>query len=210
MKPILRYAILCYNSDCIWTGTASAMGLLLSRIQHALQSFYGMEARILLLGLDAAGKTTLLYKLKLNETPMTIPTLGFNVETIQPINNVTFTMWDVGGQDRIRALWKYYHANTDGLVFVVDSADSSRFEEARFELEALLDADDLRRVPVVLLANKQDLPGACPPMEVAEKIGLRKLQGNRWHVQGCCAVSGEGIPEAMAKLSEMVKLHRNA
>ncbi|KAJ6651564.1 hypothetical protein lerEdw1_020840 [Lerista edwardsae] len=186
------------------------MGLLYSRILQIFQSFSGMEARILLLGLDAAGKTTLLYKLKLNETPMTIPTVGFNVEKIQPVSNITFTMWDVGGQDRIRALWKYYHANTSGLVFVVDSVDSSRFEEARFELEALLDSPDLQGVPLVLLANKQDLPGACPPMEVAEKMGLRKLYGHKWHVQGCCAVRGDGIPEAMAKLAEMVKAYQNA
>uniref|UniRef100_A0ACB8EUL1 Uncharacterized protein n=1 Tax=Sphaerodactylus townsendi TaxID=933632 RepID=A0ACB8EUL1_9SAUR len=186
------------------------MGLLLSRIQDALQSFYGMNARILLLGLDAAGKTTLLYRLKLNETTMTIPTIGFNVETIQPINNVTFTMWDVGGQHRIRTLWKHYQTNTDGLVFVVDSVDSSRFAEAWSELEALLDADLLRGVPLVLLANKQDLPGALPPMQVAEEMGLRKLVGSRWHVQGCCAVSGEGIPEAMTKLSEMVRSFRKA
>uniref|UniRef100_A0A670J7K4 ADP-ribosylation factor-like protein 14 n=1 Tax=Podarcis muralis TaxID=64176 RepID=A0A670J7K4_PODMU len=181
------------------------MGLLLSRIQSALQSFYGTEARILLLGLDAAGKTTLLYKLKLNETVTTIPTIGFNVETIQPINNVSFTMWDVGGQDRIRVLWRHYHPNSDGLVFVVDSADSTRFEEAKSELEALLETKDLQDVPVVLLANKQDLPGAWAPLEVAEKMGLRKLRGHRWHVQGCCAVNGDGIPEAMWKLSEMVK-----
>ncbi|XP_015264712.1 PREDICTED: ADP-ribosylation factor-like [Gekko japonicus] len=186
------------------------MGLLFSRIQQALQGFYGMEARILLLGLDAAGKTTLLYRLKLNETTMTIPTVGFNVETIQPINNVTFTMWDVGGQDRIRVLWRHYHANTDGLVFVVDSVDSRRFEEARLELEALLDASLLQGVPLVLLANKQDLPGACPPQQMAEEMGLRKLRGNPWHAQGCCAMSGEGIPEAMTKLSEMVKQYRDA
>ncbi|XP_054850588.1 ADP-ribosylation factor 6-like [Eublepharis macularius] len=186
------------------------MGLLLSRIQDALQSFYGMQARILLLGLDAAGKTTLLYRLKLNETVVTIPTVGFNVETVQPINNVTFTMWDIGGQDRIRALWSHYHANADGLVFMVDSVDSSRFAEARYELEALLDSSLLQGVPLVLLANKQDLPGAWPPMQVAEEMGLRKLQGFRWHVQGCCAVSGEGIPEAMLKLSEMVRKHHNA
>ncbi|XP_042328515.1 ADP-ribosylation factor 6-like [Sceloporus undulatus] len=184
------------------------MGLLLSRIHDALRSFYGMEARILLLGLDAAGKTTLLYKLKMNETVTTIPTVGFNVEKIQPVNNVTFTMWDVGGQDRIRVLWKHYYTNTDGLVFMVDSVDCERFEEARLELEALVNARDMEGVPVVLLANKQDLPGAWPPMEVAEKMGLRKMPGKWWHVQGCCAVSGEGIPEAMEKLSEMVKLYR--
>lgn len=182
-----------------------AMGLLLSRIYD---SFYGMEARILLLGLDAAGKTTLLYKLKLNETTFTIPTVGFNVQTVQSFNNVTFTMWDVGGQQRIRALWKHYHTNTDGLIFIVDSMDYYRFEEARLELESLLEADDLRGVPLMLLANKQDLPEARPSMEVAERMGVRKITGRKWRIQGCSAVSGVGIPEAMEKLSEMVKAYR--
>nr|XP_028560821.1 ADP-ribosylation factor 6-like [Podarcis muralis] len=186
------------------------MGLLLSRIQSALQSFYGTEARILLLGMDAAGKTTLLYKLKLNETVTTIPTISFNVEKIQHINNVSFIIWEVAGQGLIRGLWRHHHPNTDGLVFMVDSADCTRFEEAKSELEVVLEAKDLQDVPVLLLANKQDLPGAWPPLEVAEKMGLRKLRGHQWHVQGCCAVNGDGIPEAMWKLSEMVKVHRKA
>ncbi|KAJ7313679.1 hypothetical protein JRQ81_005285 [Phrynocephalus forsythii] len=186
------------------------MGLLLSRIQNALQGFYGMDARILLVGLDAAGKTTLLYKLKLNETVTTVPTIGFNVETLQPVKNVTFTMWDVGGQTRIRTLWKHYYTNTDGIVFMVDSVDCERFEEARLELEGLLEVREMDGVPLLLLANKQDLPGAWPPMEVAEKMRLRKMPGHRWQVQGCCAVSGEGIPEAMEKLSEMVKQYHKA
>ncbi|XP_015665917.1 ADP-ribosylation factor 1-like [Protobothrops mucrosquamatus] len=181
------------------------MGILLSRIYDA---FYGVEARILLLGLDAAGKTTLLYKLKLNETISAIPTVGFNVETVQSFHNVSFTMWDVGGQERIRALWKHYHTNTDGLIFIVDSMDYYRFEEARLELEALLDADDLRGVPLMLLANKQDLPEARSSMEVAERMGVRKISGRKWRIQGCSALSGVGIPEAMEKLSEMVKAYR--
>ncbi|XP_033025182.1 ADP-ribosylation factor 6-like [Lacerta agilis] len=186
------------------------MGLLLSRIQSVLQSFYVTEVRILLLGLDAAGKTTLLYKLKLNETVTTIPTIGFHVEKIQPINNVSFIMWDVGGTDLFKAACMKYHTNIDGLVFVVDSADCTRFEEAQAELEARLETRDLQNVPVVLLANKQDLPGAWPPLEVAEKMGVGKLREHQWHVQGCCAVNGDGIPEAMWKLSEMVKMHRKA
>lgn len=193
---------------CLCRGKVCTMGLLLSRIQDALQSFYGMDARILLVGLDAAGKTTLLYKLKLNETVTTIPTVGFNVETLQPVKNITFTMWDVGGQDRIRTLWRHYYTNTDGIVFMVDSADCERFEEARLELEGILEARETEGVPLLLLANKQDLPGAWPPMEVAEKMRLRKMPGHRWHVQGCCAVSGEGIPEAMEKLCEMVKQYK--
>uniref|UniRef100_A0A8D0L241 ADP-ribosylation factor-like protein 14 n=1 Tax=Sphenodon punctatus TaxID=8508 RepID=A0A8D0L241_SPHPU len=186
------------------------MGSLLSRVWDALQGFYGTDARILLLGLDAAGKTTLLYRLKLGETVTTIPTIGFNVETVQPVNGVTFTMWDVGGQERIRRLWHHYQNQTHGLLFVVDSADPQRFAEARVELEAMLEAGHMTGVPVVLLANKQDMPGTKCAAEVVEELGLRKLRGRDWHAQGCCALSGEGLPEALTKLAEMVKQYRKA
>ena len=85
------------------------MGLWLSKLMNALSSFGTKNARILLLGLDAAGKTTILYKLKLNENVTTIPTIGFNVETVTPVKNVSFTVWDVGGQEKIRQLWRHYY-----------------------------------------------------------------------------------------------------
>ena len=73
-------------------------------------------------GLDAAGKTTILYKLKLGEVVTTIPTIGFNVETVH-YKNITFTVWDVGGQDKIRPLWRHYYEDAQGLIFVVDSTN---------------------------------------------------------------------------------------
>ena len=85
------------------------MGLLFSKLATAFSEFGTSKARILLLGLDAAGKTTILYKLKLNEQVTTVPTIGFNVEEVTPVKNVTFTMWDVGGQEKIRALWRHYY-----------------------------------------------------------------------------------------------------
>ncbi|KAG8446723.1 hypothetical protein GDO86_014255 [Hymenochirus boettgeri] len=181
------------------------MGILLSSLHQALMSFSGSKARILMLGLDAAGKTTVLYKLKLNETVCTIPTIGFNVETVEPIRNVSFTVWDVGGQERIRVLWKHYYTNSDGLVFVVDSADWERFPEAREELDAILDSEEMKGVPFVVMANKQDLPGARGPMELAEQLGLIKIQGHKWHVQGCCAATGDGLVEGMEVLANLVK-----
>lgn len=184
------------------------MGIFLSTLHEALKSFYGLEARILMLGLDAAGKTTIVYKLKLNETVTTIPTIGFNVETVEPMKGVTFTVWDVGGQTKIRALWKHYFTNTDGLLFVVDSADPERFEESRSELDAIFENDEMRGVPLVVLANKQDLPGARSPSALMEELRLRKLLGHEWHVQACCATNGEGLVEGMEKLSEMVKQRR--
>ena len=80
---------------------------------------------MLMVGLDAAGKTTILYKMKLGEIVTTIPTIGFNVETVE-YKNIKFTMWDVGGQDKLRPLWRHYFQNTNGVIFVVDSNDRDR------------------------------------------------------------------------------------
>lgn len=88
-------------------------------------------------GLDAAGKTTILYKLKLGEIVTTIPTIGFNVETVE-YKNICFTVWDVGGQDKIRPLWRHYFQNTQGLIFVVDSNDRERITEAEKELQNMV------------------------------------------------------------------------
>ncbi|XP_063819604.1 ADP-ribosylation factor-like [Pseudophryne corroboree] len=181
------------------------MGGLLSSLYETLTNFSSTKARILMLGLDAAGKTTVLYKIKLNETVCTIPTIGFNVETVEPTRNVMFTVWDVGGQDKIRALWSHYFMNTDGLVFVVDSADPERFLEARSELSTILEHDEMRGVPFLVMANKQDLPGARSPAELADELGLTKIIGHQWHVQGCCAATGDGLVEGLEVLTGLVK-----
>merc|ERR1712216_160092 len=117
----------------------AAMGLTFTKLMSRL--FSKKEMRILMVGLDAAGKTTILYKLKLGEIVTTIPTIGFNVETVE-YKNISFTVWDVGGQDKIRPLWRHYFQNTQGLIFVVDSNDRDR------------------------MLNKQDLPNAMPCAEI--------------------------------------------
>ena len=185
------------------------MGNLMSAMSKALKglldAFSERHAKILMLGLDAAGKTTILYKLKLNETVNTIPTIGFNVETVQPVKNVSFTVWDVGGQDKIRPLWRHYFTGCEGLIFVIDSADKSRFQEAKGELDWILDSDEMTGVPVVVLANKQDLPKASTPSEVGACLGLPQRRERKWHVQGTSATVGEGVFEAMQELSSLVK-----
>merc|ERR1712137_1419659 len=115
--------------------------------------------RILMVGLDAAGKTTTLYKLKLGEIVTTIPTIGFNVETVE-YKNIAFTVWDVGGQGKIRPLWRHYYQNTTGVIYVVDSNDRERIGEAREELTKILADDELRQAVLLIFANKQDLPNA--------------------------------------------------
>ena len=119
------------------------------------------ETRILMLGLDAAGKTTVLYKMKLGEIVNTIPTIGFNVETLQ-YKNISFTMWDVGGQDRIRPLWRHYFHGTQGLIFVVDSNDSDRLGEASDELHRLLAEPELEDACVCEHTWRLPAPATIP------------------------------------------------
>merc|ERR1712187_928278 len=119
-------------------------------------------------GLDAAGKTTILYKLKIGEVVTTIPTIGFNVETVE-YKNINFTVWDIGGQDKIRKLWRYYYNNTQGVIFVVDSNDRDRMEEAREELTRMM-KDEMHDAALLVFANKQDLPNSTTSAEVAEKL----------------------------------------
>lgn len=165
------------------------MGLAFSKLFDRLWG--KKEMRILMVGLDAAGKTTILYKLKLGEIVYvhlqflglqqlandsqhhhshnrygTCPNhhfykltsfAGFNVETVE-YKNIQFTVWDVGGQDKIRPLWRHYFQNTQGIIFVVDSNDRDRIVEAREELQRMLNEDELRDALLLVFANKQDLP----------------------------------------------------
>merc|ERR1711918_338759 len=158
------------------------------------------DMRILMVGLDAAGKTTILYKLKLGEIVTTIPTIGFNVETVE-YKNISFTVWDVGGQDKIRPLWRHYYQNTQGVIFVVDSNDRDRVGEARDELHRMLNEDELREAMLIVFANKQDLPNAMNAAEITDKLGLHSLRQRGWYIQSTCATTGDGLYEGLDWLS---------
>merc|ERR1712061_865916 len=173
------------------------MGLTFSKVFGKL--FGKKELRILMVGLDAAGKTTILYKLKLGEIVTTIPTIGFNVETVE-YRNISFTVWDVGGQDKIRPLWRHYYQNTHGLIYVVDSSDSERVSEASEELHRMLGEDELRDAIVLVFANKQDLPNALSVTDLTTKLGLNQLR-RKWYVQAACATQGTGLYEGLDWLS---------
>ncbi|KAM6926580.1 ADP-ribosylation factor 4 [Lycodopsis pacificus] len=174
------------------------MGLTISSI---FERFFGKkQMRILMVGLDAAGKTTILYKLKLGEIVTTIPTIGFNVETVE-YKNINFTVWDVGGQDKIRPLWRHYFQNTQGLIFVVDSNDRERVAESSEELTKMLTEDELKDAIVLVFANKQDLPNALSVSELTDKLGLQTLRHKSWHIQSTCATQGTGLYEGLDWLS---------
>lgn len=163
----------------------------------ALVKLFGSkDVRLLMVGLDAAGKTTILYKLKLGEIVTTIPTIGFNVETVQ-YQKVNFTVWDVSGRDKIRPLWRHYFQNTQGLILVVDSNDRERIDEAARELAVLMNEDELRNAVLLVMANKQDLPNAMSVAEVTDRLGLHALRNRQWYIQSACAPSGDGLYEGL-------------
>lgn len=157
------------------------------------------EVRVLILGLDNAGKTTILRKVCGEPIDAVEPTLGFNIKTLEH-KSYRLNVWDVGGQKTIRAYWRNYFERTDGLVWVVDSADGARLRICRGELESLLDQEKLAGASLLIFANKQDVPGALDADGIAEALGLRegKVFVNRhWSIRGCSAVTGEGLVEGM-------------
>ena len=165
------------------------MGIFFSKVWARLAS--GKEKRLLMVGLDAAGKTTILYRLRLAEAATTVPTIGFNMETVE-YRNIKFDIWDVGGQDQIRKLWRHYFKGTDGLIYVVDSADRERINDAKEELEKMLKEVQLQDATLLVLANKQDLKDAMPAAEIMQKLDLPRLGMNRtWFIQSTVAPTGE-------------------
>ena len=154
------------------------------------------QCRILMVGLDAAGKTTILYQLKLGEMTNTAPTLGFNVETVA-YKNIEFMVWDMGGQDAIRPLWRHYYENAQALIFVVDSADAERLDEAKEELSKLMEEEELRDAVLLVYANKQDMPEARSVQEVADALELTSISKRVWYIQACSASTGDGIRDGL-------------
>merc|ERR1712061_75049 len=143
----------------------------------------------------------------LGEVITTIPTIGFNVEVVQ-YKNISFTVWDIGGQDKIRRLWRHYYVGTQGLIFVIDSNDRDRVEDAREELTKVLDDDDMRGVVLLVLANKQDLPNSMSAAEVTEKLGLHTMRNRQWFIQSTCATTGDGLYEGLDWMSRTISSKR--
>jgi len=177
----------------------------MTSFKKAFDKMFGnKEMRVVMLGLDAAGKTTILYKLHIGEVLSTVPTLGFNVEKVQ-YKNVMFTVWDVGGQEKLRPLWRHYFNNTDGLIFVVDSLDRERMDRAANEFHSIINDPFMKNSAILVFANKQDMKGCMTPAEVAEALGMHKLKGRKWHVQNAVATQGLGLYEGLDWLSSTLK-----
>lgn len=151
---------------------------------------------IIFLGLDNAGKTTIL-RILTGETIATaaVPTQGFLIKTIK-VGGVKLQVFDVGGQTHCRPYWRQYYSEAAGAVFVLDASNHSRLHEAYEAIDLLFEEDKLVKAPVLIFANKQDRMESVSPEEVIKHLIPPKRECP-WRVQGCSAVTGDGINEGM-------------
>lgn len=163
-----------------------------------------MEMRVVALGLDGAGKTSILFKMKQDEFVSPITTIGFNVETVEH-RSLKFTLWDVGGLQKLRPLWRHYYLNTQAVIFVIDSNNIERITEAHEELAKLMAEKRLKDALLLIYANKQDLPSALSVDALTEQLALHKLCcGRTWNIFACDAHSGKGLHEGLDWLARQL------
>jgi len=186
-----------------WIKSDNKMGGLVSSV---LSWFSGKpDVRILILGLDAAGKTTILFRLSLSQyVQHVVPTVAFNLEKVE-VGNLKLQIWDLGGQHQLRPFWRLYYKESHGVVYVIDSTDRQRIDLCKTELFALLQEEELKGVPLVILANKQDLAEAMSVEELTNKLELASIKERAWNIYPTSAVNGNGIKEGFTWLSENVE-----
>ncbi|XP_031723774.1 putative ADP-ribosylation factor-like protein 5C [Anarrhichthys ocellatus] len=169
------------------------MGFILTKMMAV---FGDREHKVIIVGLDNAGKTTILYQFLTKEAVHTSPTIGSNVEEIV-VRKTHFLVWDIGGQESLRASWYSYYGNTEIVIVVVDSTDRERLTLTKEELHRMLAHEDLEKAAVLILANKQDVNGSMTAAEISQCLTLESLSSHSWHVQACCALTGEGLPASL-------------
>ncbi|XP_067426463.1 putative ADP-ribosylation factor-like protein 5C [Thunnus thynnus] len=169
------------------------MGFLLTKMMAV---FGDREHKVVIVGLDNAGKTTILYQFLTKEAVHTSPTIGSNVEQIT-VRNTQFLVWDIGGQESLRASWYSYYSNTEIVILVVDSTDRERLTVTKEELHRMLAHEDLQNAAILIMANKQDMKGSLTAAEISQCLTLDTITTHSWHVQACCALTGEGLPASL-------------
>ncbi|XP_070704271.1 putative ADP-ribosylation factor-like protein 5C [Pempheris klunzingeri] len=176
------------------------MGFLLTKMMAV---FGDREHKVIIVGLDNAGKTTILYQFLTKEAVHTSPTIGSNVEEIT-VRRTHFLVWDIGGQESLRASWYSYYGNTEIVILVVDSTDRERLTATREELHRMLSHEDLQKAAVLILANKQDVKGSMTAAEICQSLTLDSITTQPWHIQACCALTGEGLPASLDWMKSQV------
>ncbi|XP_030435960.1 ADP-ribosylation factor-like protein 5A isoform X1 [Gopherus evgoodei] len=178
------------------------MGILFTRIWRL---FNHQEHKVIIVGLDNAGKTTILYQFSMNEVVHTSPTIGSNVEEIV-VNNTRFLMWDIGGQESLRSSWNTYYTNTEFVIVVVDSTDRERISLTKEELYKMLAHEDLKKAGLLIFANKQDVKECMTIAEISQFLKLTSVKDHQWHIQACCALTGEGLCQGLEWMMSRLKI----
>ncbi|GAB0137195.1 ADP-ribosylation factor-like protein 2 [Epichloe bromicola] len=155
------------------------------------------EMRILMLGLDNAGKTTIVKKIMGEDVNTVSPTLGFIIKTID-YDGYKLNIWDVGGQKTLRSYWRNYFEKTDALIWVVDATDRLRIEDCRKELHGLLLEERLSGASLLIFSNKTDVEGCMDEQEVRTALRLDEIRSHQWHVLPCSAMTGKNLQEGLA------------
>ncbi|XP_034534840.1 ADP-ribosylation factor-like protein 11 [Notolabrus celidotus] len=166
---------------------------------------HSSSPQVILVGLDSAGKSTLLARLLTGQVMDTSPTVGFNVGTLDLDKKTSLTVWDVGGQKSMRPNWRYYLDDCKALVFMVDSSDRGRMPEAQKALKKVLADERLRGIPLMVLANKKDLPDSMTIREISNQLDLPALSERLWEVQACSALRGLGLQQAFLSVHKLIK-----
>lgn len=159
---------------------------------------------ILMLGLDGAGKTTILYKLKLGDKDdlKTIPTIGYNEEIVE-YEDKNYTFWDIGGLNTVRVLWKFFAQNKAAVVFVVDATDPERFEEAKDFLHTIMTYEDLNDAKLIIVSNKQDKTNCVANEEIEEKLDLKSFK-QPIQIFDTCAFNSDSLKNLMVHLKDII------
>ncbi|RKP37100.1 ADP-ribosylation factor-like protein 5B-like protein [Dimargaris cristalligena] len=177
------------------------MGIIASK----LRTLFGAgNHKLVIIGLDNAGKTTILYKLMMDEVVETTPTIGSNVEEVR-FRNLKFLVWDVGGQDALRTTWSTYYCDTKAVILVIDSSDQGRLHIAKRELHRMLQDENTHDAPVLIYANKQDMPQSLTATQISNLLGLVEIKDRPWHIQACSAIKGDGLIEGMAWVADQIR-----
>ena len=178
------------------------MGSILSQLWNRLSRIRGdTQFKIIIVGMNNAGKTTILYKLALDEVIVTEPTIGSNVEEVQH-QNLKLQVWDLGGQENLRSAWDAYYQNTHAVIFVIDSADDSQVQTSKAEFLTMLVHNELKDALLLIFANKADMPTARDPGELSDIYGFNEITDHEWKIQPCCALTGDGLAEGLDWLSD--------
>ena len=157
--------------------------------------------KIIILGIQNAGKTTILYRLSIGQLVKTTPTIGSNVEEIS-YNNIKFQAWDLGGQESMRSVWDLYYMNTDGIIYVIDSNDTDTIEDSKAQFKKLLENEALKNAVILIFANKQDIISAKKVSELIKIYELDTIKDHVWNIQPCSAETGEGLLSGLKWLSD--------